>query len=245
MTVSQAAFTATFLDPTAIVPDGIQNPDGTAAAKRFDVYRNNVAVSLSDALEAAFPVVRKLVGDQFFRAMAGVYLRKHPPKSPLMMFYGDAMPQFLRRFEPAKSVPYLPDIATVELAMRHAYHAADATPVDAQPLATLAPDALMSARLRIAPAVQTAISEYPIHAIYRANTQTDAPKPVMQAEAIVITRPGFDPQIHPINAAAAGCIVALQNGDPLGQAMAVADDTLDLGATLGLLLAQGAVTEIY
>lgn len=245
MTVTQSDFTASMLDPNAAVPQGLQNPDGAAASKRFDVYRNNVAVSLSDALETAFPVVRKLVGDQFFRAMAGVYLRKHPPKSPLMMFYGEAMPQFLSRFEPAKSVPYLPDVAKMELALRHAYHAADATPVDAQALAILAPDALMGTRLRIAPAVQTVTSAYPIHAIYRANTVADAPKPVMQAEAIVITRAGFDPEMHLINAAAAACIDALADGQPLGQAMAAADDTLDLGATLGVLLAHGAVTDIY
>lgn len=245
MTVSQASFTATILDPAAIVPDGLVNPDGTGATKRFDVYRNNVAVSLSDALEAAFPVIRKLVGDQFFRAMAGVYLRKHPPTSPLMMFYGGAMPQFLRRFEPAQTLPYLPDIATVELAMRYAYHAADATPIDGQALAALAPDALMQARLRIAPALQTIVSDYPIHAIYLANTQANAPKPVMQAESIVITRAEFDPQIHLINAAGANCIAALQDAQPLGQAMALTDDTLDLVAVLGLLLAQGTVTEIY
>ncbi|MFT7145371.1 MAG: hypothetical protein ACJASZ_000237, partial [Yoonia sp.] len=158
MTFAQAAFQAAILDPAAAVPDGVINPDGAPAKKRFDVYRNNVAVSLSDALEAAFPVVRKLVGDDFFRAMAGVYLRKHPPKSPLMMFYGDAMPQFLERFSPAKSIPYLPDIARLELALCHAYHAADATPVDAQALAALTPEALMGAKLRIAPATQTVTS---------------------------------------------------------------------------------------
>ncbi|MEL6840886.1 MAG: DNA-binding domain-containing protein [Pseudomonadota bacterium] len=245
MTVSQAIFKDTILDPRAAIPAGLINPDGQTASKRFDVYRNNVAVSLSDALETAFPVVRKLVGDQFFRAMAGVYLRKHPPKSPLMMFYGDAMPQFLTRFEPAKSVPYLPDVAKVELALRQSYHASDATPVDGQVLAALDAEKLMSTKLRIAPAVQTVASKYPIHAIYRANTQADAPKPVMQAEAVLITRPGFDPQIHPINAAAADCIAALQSGQPLGQAMALTEDSLDLGAVLGLLLGQGAVTDIY
>ena len=244
-TVTQAAFKAAMMDPAASVPDGIINPDGAPAQKRFDVYRNNVAVSLSDALEAAFPVVHKLVGDEFFRAMAGVYLRKHPPKSPLMMFYGDAMPQFLGRFGPAKSITYLPDIARLELALRHAYHAADAAPVDAQALSAIAPDALMSAKLRIAPSTQTVISDYPIHAIYRANTHAGAPKPMMQAEAVLITRAGFDPEIHAINAAAATCVTALQKGQSLGQAMATADDTLDLGAILGLLLAQGAVTEIY
>lgn len=245
MTVTQSTFTQTILDPAAIVPEGLQNPDGVTASKRFDVYRNNVAVSLSDALEAAFPVVRKLVGDKFFRAMAGVYLRKHPPNSPMMMFYGEAMPVFLSRFEPAKSVPYLPDIAKLELAMRHAYHAADATQIDAQALGALAPDDLMGARLRLAPCVQVISSKYPIHAIYRANTTQDAPSPVMQSETVIITRAQFDPEIHAVNAAGGACITALSEGQPLGQAMTIAGDTLDLGATLGLLLVQGAVIEIY
>lgn len=245
MTVTQAAFKAAMLDPAAAVPTGIVNPDGAAAGKRFDVYRNNVAVSLSDALEAAFPVVRKLVGDEFFRAMAGVFLRKHPPNTPLMMFYGEAMPQFLGRFEPTKSIRYLPDIARIELAMRHAYHAADATPVDPETLGSLAADTLMGAKLRIAPATQTVTSDFPVHAIYLANTQAEAPKPVMQAEAVLITRPAFDPQIHRIDAASAACIDALKKGQSLGHAMATGDETLDLGAVLGLLLAQGAVTDIY
>jgi hypothetical protein len=245
MNVTQAAFKSAMLDPTAVVPDGIVNPDGAPAQKRFDVYRNNVAVSLTEALETAFPVVRKLVGDEFFRAMAGVYLRKHPPKTPLMMFYGDAMPQFLGRFQPAKSIGYLPDIARVELALRHAYHAEDATPVSPDALAALAPDALMGTRVRIAPATQTVVSKYPINAIYRANTVADAPKPVMQPETVLITRATFDPEIHLINTAAATCIGALQKGQSLGQAIATADDDLDLGAVLGLLLTQNAITEIY
>lgn len=245
MTIRQADFTSAMMNPSAAVPAGIVNPDGTPAHKRFDVYRNNVAVGLTDALEAAFPIVRKLVGDQFFRAMAGVYLRKHPPKTPLMMFYGAAMPQFLRRFQPAKSIGYLPDIAALELAMRQSYHAADTKPADANAFTALAPDALMGARLRIAPATQVVTSDYPIHAIYRANTTVDAPKPVMQAEAVLITRPGFDPQIQLINAPAAACIIALQGGQSLGHALSSADESLDLGATLGLLLAHGAVTEIY
>jgi hypothetical protein len=245
MNVTQATFRAAMLDPDAAVPEGIVNPDGAPAQKRFDVYRNNVAVSLSDALETAFPVVRKLVGDEFFRAMAGVYLRKHPPKTPLMMYYGDAMPQFLGRFGPTKSIGYLPDIARIELALRHAYHAADETPVAADALTAIAPDALMCAKLRVAPAVQTVVSDFPIAAIYRANTDDTAPKPIMQPEAVLITRATFDPQIHTINAAGAACVKALQKGQPLGQAMATSDATLDLGAVLGLLLAQSAITEIY
>ena len=67
------------------------------------------------------------------------------------MFYGDMMPKFLRRFEPAKSLPYLPDMATLELAMRHAYHAGDTDPIGAATLGALAPEKLMGARLILAP----------------------------------------------------------------------------------------------
>jgi hypothetical protein len=177
--------------------------------------------------------------------MAGVYLRKHPPTSPLMMFYGEAMPQFLRRFQPARSVPYLPDIAALELALRASYHAADATPINASALGMLSPDTLMGKRLRIAPATRTVTSEFPILSIYRANTRPDAPKPVMQAEAVLITRPQFDPELHQIDTGSLRCLAALNVGEPLGQAMAAAGEGHDLGAFLGKLLAQGAITEIY
>lgn len=245
MIVTQTAFRKGLLDPSLPAPEGLQNPDGAQATKRFDVYRNNVAVSLSDALEAAFPVVRKLVGDEFFRAMAGVYLRKFPPSSPLMMFYGEHLPQFLKRFEPTKNHRYLPDIAKVELAIRKAYHAGDAAPIDGQALGAIAPDDLMALRMTIAPAVQVVSSEnYPIHAIYMANTREEAPKPQPGAESVLITRPQFDPMIHKITSTDAACIIALQDGKSLGMALAEAGDGLDLGAVLGLLLSQSAITKL-
>lgn len=243
MTVTQSGFIAGLLDPIAATPAGLVNPDNTAAAKRFDIYRNNVAVGLTDALVAAFPVIHKLVGDDFFRAMAGVFLRKHPPTSPLMMFYGLPMPQFLRRFAPAQSLPYLPDIALLELAMRRAYHAADATALDPQALSTCAPAALLGARLGFAPSVQVLISKYPIHGIYRANTTIDAPKPLMKPEAVLITRPAYDPKIHLISIANAAAATALLAGDTLGQTLT--DENVDLSALLALLLGQSAVTKLY
>ena len=245
MIVTQTAFRKGLLDPGLPAPEGLQNPDGAQATKRFDVYRNNVAASLSDALEAAFPVIRKLVGDEFFRAMAGVYLRKFPPSSPLMMFYGEHLPQFLTRFEPTKNHRYLPDIARVELAIRKSYHAADAAPIDGQALAAIAPEDLMALCMTIAPAVQVVSSkDYPIHAIYIANTRDNAPKPEPGAESVLIARPQFDPTIHKISTADATCIKALQDGKSLGMALAEAGDDLDLGATLGLLLSQRAITDL-
>lgn len=245
MRVSQTTFIASALDPQAATPNGLQNPDATSVSKRFDVYRNNIAVSLSDALVSAFPIVRALVGEAFFRAMAGVYLRQHPPRSPRMMFYGAQMPDFLQGFAPAQSVPYLPDVARLELALRNAYHAADIMPIADDALGALSVDVLMNKRMRLAPATQVIVSAYPIHAIHRAHTVDSAAHPVMQPETVLITRSVFDPCIHLMEPASANFIISLQGGATLDQAMTAAGDTCDLGTTLGILLAQRAVTEIY
>ncbi len=242
MTVNQTAFRQAVLDPAMPAPDGLADGQGRRTTKRFDVYRNNVAVSLTEALEAAFPVIRKLVGNEFFRAMSGVYLRAHPPASPLMMFYGADMPAFLAGFTPAASLPYLPDVAHLELALRHAYHAPDTAPIAADALAQYPPENLGDLRFALAPALRLVASPYPIHGLWRANMAGDAP--TKGAETVLITRPDLDPQMHVIPPAAARFIVALKADATLAGAADEAGETLDLTTILGLLLRQRAITEI-
>ncbi|MFV2053563.1 DNA-binding domain-containing protein [Aliiroseovarius sp. YM-037] len=247
MSVDQTRFTTALLDPECAVPDGLTDPEGRPAGKRFAVYRNNVAVSLTEALITAFPVIYKLVGDAFFRAMAGVYLRQHPPKSALMMFYGAEMPEFLADFEPAQHLGYLPDIARLELAMRASYHAADATPIAPDALQSLPADRLMSARIGLAPAARLIRSPWPIHAIWRANMVADAPKPTMRAEDALITRAEFDPTITALPPGGGAFVEALMSdatfGDALDAATAEAE-TFDLTPVLGALLSGAALISI-
>lgn len=237
-----SAFSGALLDAGQPAPKGVINPDGSPATKRFSVYRNNVAVGLSDALELSFPVIRQLVGADFFRAMAGVFVRQHPPQCPLMMFYGVAMPDFLARFPPVAHLLYMPDMARLELAIRQSYHAADALPIEAGKLRQLAPDVLMQCRLQIAPAVQIVPSDWPIHAIWLANTDPTAPKPTAGPQAILITRPGFDPALHPLSPAAAQVVQMLLTGHNFAAALTLVPADFDLAGLLGLLLTQGAIS---
>lgn len=242
MITTQTQFRAALLDPTSPPPDGVTNPDGVPATKRFDVYRNNVAVSLTDALEAAFPVVEKLVGNDFFRAMAGVYLRAHPPTSPVMMFYGDAMPAFLAAFEPAQSVPYLPDMARLELAVRHSYHAADAAPIAADALAQFAPDDLPDVTFGFAPSVYLIPSRYPLQSIWAANIHGG--DIAATAQPALITRPEFDPQVDALTPNQAAVTAALIAGEPLGLALRHGGSGFDFGPLLGLLLTRKALISL-
>lgn len=247
MSVTQQDFTAAMLDAALPVPEGLIDGENRPAGRRFNVYRNNVAVSLTEALKTAFPVITKLLGAENMDGLARLYLKAHPPASPLMMFYGESFPQFLAGMEQLSHLGYLADTARLELAERRAYHAADAAPVDADALGALPPEDLMQATFALSPAVQLVRSPWPIHSIRRFNTEEGAPKPEAGAEDVLITRPAFDPQVHLLPAGAGDWIAALMQGQSFGAAFEAAQSAhpgFDLGANLTLLLQDGAITSL-
>lgn len=239
--MSQKRFREALLDPDRPVPEGLIDPQGRPAGKRFAVYRNNVAVSLTAALETGFPVLRRLLGEEFFAAMAGIFLRAHPPQSRMMMLYGAEMPDFLSEFPPVAHLPYLPDVARLELALRASYHAEDRLALPSERLASLAPERFLAARPILAPALRLVSSHWPIHAIWRANTQSGAPAPVMRPETVVVLRPEFDPAPHLLPPGGDVFLATLLQGATVGEAMAQAGDAHDLTTSLSLLLQGGAI----
>ncbi|MBM1219618.1 putative DNA-binding domain-containing protein [Ponticoccus sp. SC2-23] len=242
MMPGQTEFTAALMDASRPAPQGLRDGRGRQAGKRFDVYRNNVAVSLTEALEAGFPVIRKLVGDEFFRAMAGVFLRAHPPASPLMMHYGAEMPAFLEDFGPAGGLPYLPDVARLELALRRSYHAADAAPIDPASLAAVPPVAMAGLRLHFAPAVILVTSSFPILDIWRVNSGAGGGAPRPKEQTALVLRPEFDPRPVDPGPGAAPVLAALIEGATLAASLDRAGPEFDLPALLGLLLSNGVIT---
>lgn len=235
------------MNPDIVAPEGLVTPSGELAAKRFDVYRNNVAVGLTDALEATFPLLVKSLGEDFFKAMAGVFLRQYPPDSPLLMHYGDQMPGFLEAFEPVQRYPYLADLARLELAFIQSYHAADSSPIDPRSLEAMPPEKLMTSTLSLAPSVRLIRSRWPIYQLWRFNTEADAPKPQSCAEDILVLRPEFDaiPRLLPSGGGA--FIDALLGGKNFNEAVEHAvheDKGHDLAITLGILIEGNAITTL-
>ncbi len=135
----QSDFHTAILDADRATPPNLQDGLGRPAHKRFNVYRNNVAVSLTEALEAAFPAVARLLGPENFRSIAGRFLRQSPPQNPRMMHYGAGFADALQDIDALASLGYLPDIACLEQALREAYHAADHTALPPDALSTIAP----------------------------------------------------------------------------------------------------------
>jgi hypothetical protein len=104
---------------------------------RLDIYVNNALFGLTDILAGAYPVVQKIVGEEFFKTAARHYLKAHPQPAGNRHEFGAEFSSFLRSFEPAATLPYLPDIAALEWAYFQAEIADDAGALDVQELAGL------------------------------------------------------------------------------------------------------------
>lgn len=241
--MTQTGFAKALLDPNSAIPAGVIGPDGLPDAKRFDVYRNNVASSLTRALEAGFPVVRKLVGTEFFGAMAVVFLRAHPPRDRQMALYGADFPAFLAQFPPVAHLGYLPDVARLEQVLRDSYHAADSTGVPLEALTSLTEEQLLQARIGLAPSLRVLRSDWPIHDIWTANMRGGSVR-VGPRQDVVILRPDYDPEPHVLPPGGAVFLTALQADKPLVEALAATGEGFDLSHILGLLLQGRAIIRI-
>lgn len=246
---NQATFAAALLDPALPCPQDFRAWNGSDPSTRLAVYRNNVIGSLVDALADTFPVTQQLVGDEFFRAMAAVFVRSAPPRTRILAFYGEAFPGFVAGFEPAASVPYLADVARLEMARVHAFHAADAEPVsdEAVALALAHADCADALRLVLHPSLSVLDSAFAMVSIWAAHQgdgdlaaiDTDA------AEQALVLRQGLDVLVLRLPSGVAEFVRALQQGRLLGEAAADALGAaagFDLAAALGLCLAHGAIT---
>ncbi len=241
----QSEFIASVCDPNRAVPAFITSR-ANRHDKRFSVYRNNVIVNLIEVLERGFPLVQKIVGEEFFRAAAGVFVRLHPPKSPILSLFGEDLPTFLETFEPVQGLPYLADVARLEIGLRRSYHAADHIPAPPRALLELTPETVAEARLQIAPSFMLLRSRFPIYGIWLANTGGDM-KPRPGAEDVAIIRKGFDPEPRLLGEGEYEFLQAIRDGAALGDAFerAIAiSDGFGLDESLTWLLGNDVIVSL-
>lgn len=219
----QRAFAEALFDTARQAPGGLTGPQRRRPERRFAVYRNNVHANLIDVLQGRFPVVARLVGPEFFRAMARDFIHAHPPVSPVLMFWGPAFAGFLESYGPAGDLPYLPDTARLEWAWSEAYHAADARPLDAGALAAVAPRDAEGLVLEMHPSLRVVRSLYPILTIWDANQAEGVAPPVdlgEGAEDVLVLRPELRVELRALPPGGAAFIAELARGGTLGSAIA-------------------------
>ena len=243
----QRDFAAALLNAARPTPEGLVGPDGEPGPKRFAVYRNNVVIGLTETLKDAFPAVHRIVGTEFFQAMARAYVVLEPPRSPILLDYGAGFPDFIGEFEPAAGLPYLADVAHIERAWTESYHAPEAAPIDPAALATVPPEQLPQIHLHLHPSTRLVRSQFPALTIWQMNVGDGVPAPVDLAaggEDALVIRPQADVEVRLISRGSFNFIQALAGGASVLVATRVslaADYRFELTANLTDLMQVGAV----
>jgi hypothetical protein len=245
----EASFAGALFDAERPIPRGITAHNAAIPTRRFAVYRNNVVAGLVKALKSRFPAIEGIVGEEFFAAMARAFVAERPPRSPVLAMYGDGFATFIAAFEPARELTYLADVARLEAARTRAYHAADATPVDAGRFAALDPHTIGGIRIEMHPSAEIVRSRYPIVTIWAMNSgeQELAPIENWRSEDALVVRPYLDVEVRTLPPGGAAFLLALAGGRLFDEATEVAlvdDSNFDLTSNLAGLIGSGLVRDI-
>lgn len=233
-------------DPRSAAPELVH----LVAQPGFVVYRNTVLKGCIDALQANFPAVARLVGDDWFRAAAAVYARRELPTVPTLLTYGRTFPAFLEGFEPARELPYLADVARVDRLWSEAHVAADDDVLEPAALMRLAPEDMGRLTLRPHAAARwTWSEEHPIHTLWSRNRECAEFVAEIDwcGEGVLLTRP-HGTMIHTaLSREGAAFLSACAEGLSIESAAAAALETrsaIDLSALINQLLQAGALAAV-
>lgn len=223
--------------------------DPAQAERRLAIYRANVAAGSARALGAAYPVVRQVVGDEFFDALARAHLAAHPSTGGDLHDYGAGFGAFVDAFPHTRSLPYLGDLARLEWAVHRAYGAADAPPLDAGALAAVPPARQGGLRFVLAAGCAVIESAHPVLRIWQIHQpgfEGEFGVDFGVGERALVGREGLRVGASALTAGEAAFVRALLAQADFQHAAEAAFEAaadVDLGGLLGRLIAGGLITD--
>jgi hypothetical protein len=224
--------------------------DAEAGAAGLSVYRNTVAKGCADAIVANFPSVERVCGADWLSAAGARHAAEHPPARSSLLDYGQAFPDWLAAFPPAEDMPFLADLARLDLAWTRAHLAADTPPLAASAFEALDAEAFAATVADLHPSATVAGFPDGLAGLWIA-LRDETPSESLELDdapsAVMILRPGLEVAVHPLSPGGFAFLAACRQGQPLALAAAAAlaaEPGLDLAAQFAAFIAAGAFSAL-
>jgi uncharacterized protein len=210
------------------------------------LYRGNLHASWQRALSAAYPVLKAVVGDDFFNELALVYGRVYPSESGDLNEFGEDLPAFVRDLRAAADYQYFGDLARLEWAVHRAHYAENPLILEVDRWREIDVDVLLGARLRVSTACTLVSSRFCVGELWRAHQSAQVHFPVCMEEASysLVVRPHWSAYVIDLTAGGRGLFEMLMAGSTLEQALDRAcalESGFDLEAHWNFWIASGAI----
>jgi uncharacterized protein (UPF0276 family) len=220
------------------------------ADHRLALYRGNLSSTWDKTLSNAYPVLRRLVGEEFFTALTRVYGMANPSDSPDLNQFGAGFAGFLAQFEHVAQYPYLPAMARLEWALHRAHYAEDATGLTAAQLEQLGPEQLEQAGLRLHPACALLAAQWDIAGLWLSHQQAgegEFPPAFNEGSRYLVARPRWKCELLPLGEGEHAALTALAAGATFGAALDQAfdvDEQFDVGRWLARCIEHAVFVDI-
>jgi hypothetical protein len=246
----QVAFLRAVLDGDGddCYPQVLEN--GIPAETRVAVYANNARVNFHSSLEAAYPVIRRLGGDEWFRHSGAAYRREYPSHSGNLFHVGRHFSDFLAARFAGGRYDYFADVARLEWAYQESLVAAECRPLNPAALADVRPEAYGNLQFSLRPSARMMRSDYPVLTIWRA-CQPDATEEAQHVKLdagpsyVLLIRRRDHVELREISPADFVLLDAFAAGHTLDRAVeaaAGADEAFDLTAALERCIRLGVLS---
>ena len=215
----------------------------------FAVYVGNVRGNWTKALAAAYPIVRKIVGEGFFEGLAWDFARAHVSMSGDLNEFGERLPDFLAAYPETRELPYLPDVATMEWLAHRACYAANPAPFDPVRLAAINPADYSSLPITRAPGSALYGSPWPLMRIWTIHQEGYAGEMKVDFspgnERFLIYRRNWRVELEPLAPGDHRFLAEAEHATALGDALHAAtreDPDFDPASALARWVALGVVS---
>jgi hypothetical protein len=219
------------------------------AMSRLHIYRNNVRGNFLDGLTSAYPVVKRLVGDDYFRQVARDFQRCHPSRSGDLLHAGTRFPDHLADVHAADAFSYLADVARLEWLIQEALLGAQHAPLDLEKMAGVAPSAYDTLCFELHPALRLFESCYPALRIWEANVGDAEPEPIdlgQGGDRIIVMRHRLQLRFHRLSEGELRFLDECRRGTSFAAAVDAADacdDGFDAVSSLQRFVALEAIVD--
>lgn len=215
--------------------------------ENLSVYRNNAATGFRAALQRTFPVVRRRVGDDYFRQLAVHHRLRFPSRSGDLHWVGRDFAGFLDEYLAGSEYAWLADLARLEWSRLECSVLAELPALGAEALAHFAAEDLEHLTFGFQPSLRLHASSYPVFSVWLANQGENAP-PVDQsngAEQGMVRVRDYQAEVRGLELRLFSFISALHDGASLGVAMSrAAFDENALTHALAFVFNEGLVCSV-
>ena len=182
-TTLQARFQKYVLTGERDILPAIKDGPRLDATGRLDVYAIGYRLRMIEILDADYPALHALAGDDLFDQLARAYIMAHPSVFPNARWVGRHLPNFLANDPAFASQPVLAEMAAFEWAMSLAFDSADDSVLKLAELASLPGQAWSTLGFSLQSSLQRVALSWNVPAFWLAVTREEnPPTPLQSAE---------------------------------------------------------------